>query len=170
MGADMIAEILWTENGELAKDKTLQMLRAAIDAETDWDTLYEAARYANADVDELAREVILADPVANASWRAKIVDGYAQRIDELTQSFRSREVTTITLGPLIGYLSAGLSWGETPTEVMDEWNTILFDDDPETRAHPYTHLLTRYLLVLDPTWVTDPQPGMRLANVALADA
>lgn len=167
MGADMIATVLWTENGKLYKEQALAALRAVIDAETDYDMLYEAAVYVGADVDELAIEVILADPEADASWRAKILTGYEKVIDKLEESFRSRDVSTIALDPLVGYITGGLSWGDTPTDSMDLWEKILWEDDPDSRAHPYASVLYRHLLVRGPGWDTSQRPGTTVAQITL---
>lgn len=150
MGADMILYTLWTDGNPVTPDPAVQAVRAALAAETDQDRLAAAARFVGADLDDLAAAVVAGDPAALASWRVKIGDGYAARIADLISSLDRRDVTSISVGPLIGYATGAPSWGDSPTDTYDVWSQFFDQDsyDPEdVPRNPYADEVYRALFL-----------------------
>jgi hypothetical protein len=131
MGADMLLFVLWTDGKEVTGESAKAAVRKAIHAETDAKVLERAAHYVSAGLDELANAVVNVDPAANHSWREKIAVGYDDKIDHIIATLSHRDVTTVHAGPLVGYATGGPSWGDSPTETFDEWDTFFSGEDSE---------------------------------------
>jgi hypothetical protein len=89
-------------------------------------------------------------------------------LDAFASSIEDGDVDTIDLGPLVIYVSAGISYGDAPTDAAAAWEQLL-------DAKPWSPAVRDALGILDPATVRVTLPGIRRdgldpALVALADA
>lgn len=130
MGADLIVSVLWTDQEELKVSIAVDRIRASL-AEyglDEVDELLVAHEFAfDSGVDELAVEVLRADPVALESFKERLLRGYEAKLEEFVAGLSSREVNKLAVpGGLWCYVTGGMSYGDSPTDAMDEWDAFLF--------------------------------------------
>ena len=146
----MMTMVLWVENDPFeaaggtaaVAERMTSAVSTAIMDEQDRGILGAAARWVGAELDDLAAEVVLADPEADRAWRSRICSGYADEIADFASSLTGREVDVIELGTLRGLVTGGLSWGDEPTDTFGVWSRMFrepgdFDED----GNPYAELL-----------------------------
>lgn len=148
MGADMTLFVLWAEKGVVDHAKALELVSAAIQAESDGDILDLAAKFVGVPLEPLAREVVRVEPATGSAWRDAIVAGYATAITNFKTSLRHRDVTQIFVGDMIGYSTGGVSWGDAPTETYSEWSQFFqensddeYDEYDDLIVNPYSDLI-----------------------------
>lgn len=155
MGADLILSTLWTDGRELDSNLAKKLVREALLNEQDETNLVRAASFTGTPLDELSAAVVAADPEAQASWRGKLADAYDKTIDEFISSLSNRDVTTVRIGPLLGYATGGMSWGDDPSDTYTEWERFFADgdspwntdDEDEPSGNPYGGLIFRTLFL-----------------------
>jgi hypothetical protein len=128
----MMAKVLWVTEAPTA-EKALAAVRETL-LTLDLETLHVAASFAGSELGELERAVLDddADEELLAAYRDRIESGYRIAIEEFIRSLEHRrDVTTLSLGSLTGYLTGGMTHGDSPTEAWDEWDRFFAatDDD-----------------------------------------
>lgn len=139
MGADMLLSAIWTYKGQIDIENAVKVVRETALAETDPDMISALNSFAGGDYieDELAIEVMLvSNDGTKEAWADEIAENYRTHFLQLEKTLNSREVVELHLGDLVGYVTGGMSWGDTPTDAMDVWGSLLFDSDPDY-GNPY---------------------------------
>lgn len=155
MGADLLVTVLWTDGKPLDEGKAVEAVRQVLFKETDLEVLNAAAEFLGlSPLEDLAGAVIFADEVAKAAYFEKLLAEYRKTIKVFVDGLSSRQVSTITFGGCLGYVTGGMSWGDAPTDKFDEWQEILFNDG-ETGLlwNPYRNEIYRSLFIApDKRW------------------
>ena len=85
------------------------------------------------------------------------------------EDVKSREVDTLRIGPLHGWATGGLSWGDLPTEAMDCWHRTIMTSGDDDYDNPYADLCYRSLGLVefapDPDNPARPYVSVRIATV-----
>lgn len=154
MGADLISYVLWTTESRLGDrdrfdDLLVDMLTTVSDALAaapgatlvavdEWlQQRPEAPGNASEAAGELVAAVLDADPSAAAKARERLLVAYQGAMTDFLSTFcGSREVDARSYGPATMWLTAGMSWGDSPTDAFDSWCNIL---DPE--SHPLAEVV-----------------------------
>jgi hypothetical protein len=170
MGADMMHAVVWTVQGQIRSAEAFEAVSAAILAETDRETLKYAAEFAGrSPLEELAAEVALVDPEADRLYREAIIAGYQEVLNEFEDSLRGRDVSTITVGPLVGYLTGGMTWGDDPTDAYTHWYRLFDEPDMEWGGNPYRYLM--FDAIVGPAYalinaIPVPEGSVKVAQLA----
>lgn len=127
MSQEMITMTIFLRKGNNKEllDGLRSVLEEKITATEDKSVLFAAAEHANClPANELAKEVICADPAAFRSWKNQIIDGYILLVTEVLESFTNRDVNMFSLGELSYYVTGGMSNGDSPSETYDIWDSF----------------------------------------------
>jgi len=130
VGMDMMIMVIWTNEGRIETENAKKVIRERLRNEDRRDVMGWLNEWVgNENMDPLTVEVILADPSCKELWVEKMGAAFDHGFEEFKGTFESREVSTVQCGPLVGYVTGGATWGDSPTSVWDEWNAFLFDED-----------------------------------------
>jgi hypothetical protein len=141
MGADMTFEVLWTRNGKTYPAAAKNELKNLVSQETDPDTIKFLTWQATGnELDEkLYIDVMLCDPKLKETWAESIIEYYNNLIDEVESTLKSREVAALRIGKnILGYITGGMSWGDSPTEAFDSWFKLFREYDDDWCGNPYS--------------------------------
>lgn len=140
MGADMIVSGMWFD-GEPKVEQAKAAIAEAIRTEPYAHVLEAAADfmlielYDDEHMGELI-EAVAANEGVTSQARARLVSNYHDLLDEFAATLDSREVAWWSYGSVRLYLTGGMSWGDSPSEAMDVWDRVFWDEE-----NPYAHLL-----------------------------
>jgi hypothetical protein len=131
MGADMITWTLWAETDPTTRaDEVLAAVGEAL-AAADLADLLATARFVGIELDDLTVQVLRADPTTHADFAAKTTIAYGPVLEDFLDTFTGRGVNTMRLGPLTGFVTGGLSYGDSPTDTYNRWETFFTSEADE---------------------------------------
>lgn len=149
MGADLLVSVLWSDGKPLSADKGIAAVREVLFVETDLEILNAAAEFVGLKgLDDLTAAVLLADEDARISYCEKILSGYKETIETFIDRLNSRQVNQIHFGDCIGYVTGGMSWGDSPTDVFEEWEQLFYNDEESGGSwNPYKNTLYKSFFI-----------------------
>lgn len=174
MSSGMIISVLWTKDaldGRLDIKHALNELASALALETDTERFVGAYNYATGNSLEVTGDGLntfegLKTLMPMEAIIETILEGYSAKIQEVEDSFSQDDVTWIGFGPLRGYCSGGVSYGEE-SDSASLWRRTFWNDEDylDETSNPYGDLCYRALFVEVESWAV---PGQEMATITIS--